>query len=83
MLIGYGVSGGSSGSTKPKSFFIDTLLEVFKKQYKTDHVEDMMISVREMVALGDKKHYHRKEGMETKEMPFTWSTLTKRLYFRP
>lgn len=83
MLIGYGIGGDLKGSTNQKSCFIHALMEVFRSHYKTEHVEDMLISVREMVALGDKKNNLGNKRTETKEMPFTWSTLTKRLYFRP
>ncbi|XP_045201993.2 caspase-3-like [Mercenaria mercenaria] len=76
---GYATLGDSLDSSTQFTFFINALLMVFKKFYRRDHVEEMLISVRESLALGEKKYFHR-QCKYSKQMPCTWSTLTKRLY---
>ncbi|KAH3773810.1 hypothetical protein DPMN_175181 [Dreissena polymorpha] len=49
---------------------------MFKEHYKINHLEDMLITVREHVA----SEVCEDNGM--KQMPCVWSTLTRRLYLR-
>lgn len=55
------------------SWFITECIRVFREYYTEDHLEDMLITVRERVALG----WTKQDG--AKQMPCVWSTLTKRL----
>ncbi|XP_053404642.1 caspase-3-like [Mercenaria mercenaria] len=55
------------------SWFITECINVFEKYHKKDHLEDMLITVRENVAL----RWTKDDG--AKQMPCVWSTLTKRL----
>jgi len=65
-----------------KSLFIEKLVESFRTRYKTTHVEDMFITVREQVALRSKETYDSDEEFlcMMKTMPCTWSSLRKPLF---
>ncbi|KAJ8300608.1 hypothetical protein KUTeg_022127 [Tegillarca granosa] len=58
------------------AWFIDAFIEVCRDSYEEDHLEEMLISVREKVAYG--KHYRTNTG--GCQMPCVWTTLTKRLF---
>ncbi|KAJ8300152.1 hypothetical protein KUTeg_021671 [Tegillarca granosa] len=58
------------------AWFIDAFIEVCKDSYGEDHLEEMLISVREKIAYG--KHYRTNAG--GCQMPCVWTTLTKRLF---
>jgi hypothetical protein len=64
------------------SWFVQTILEVFRRHYKKEHVADMMTVVNLVVAElrgklldGDGKSY-----VEAIQMPCIVSTLRKRFY---
>ncbi|XP_078315020.1 caspase-7-like [Crassostrea virginica] len=60
------------------SWFFNKMVEVFKKYHKEKDIEEMMIIVKNAVASMTKK-----EGDKIlKQMPCTWSTLTKKLFFK-
>lgn len=58
------------------SWFITECMNVFTRDHIQDHVEEMLITVRENVAL----NWVKDDG-KTKQMPCVTSTLTKRLMF--
>ncbi|XP_052769970.1 caspase-3-like [Mya arenaria] len=57
------------------SWFITACVRAFLKFYRTDHLEDMLVTVREQVAEKDRKD-------SKKQMPCVWTSLTKRLFFK-
>ncbi|CAC5371026.1 unnamed protein product [Mytilus coruscus] len=59
------------------AWFIHVLLEEIEESYESDHLEDMLISVRHKLAIDEE--WRRSEMCQ---MPCTWTTLTKRLFFR-
>ncbi|KAL3871867.1 hypothetical protein ACJMK2_039839 [Sinanodonta woodiana] len=59
------------------SWFIHVTISVFEERYKSEHMEDMFISVKNEIAKDDK--WKNADGR--KMMPCTWSTLTQRLMF--
>ena len=58
------------------SWFISQTVQEFNENYKTDHVEDMLITVREKVS---KMH---SPNLNTMQVPCVQSTLTRRLLLR-
>ncbi|OWF40773.1 caspase-7-like [Mizuhopecten yessoensis] len=68
------------------SHFLQEVVDQFKQNYGTDHVETMLMKVRHTFARTDK---YRREGQAENEegkwvanvqMPCSWTTLTKMLY---
>ncbi|VDI38397.1 caspase 7 [Mytilus galloprovincialis] len=59
------------------AWFIHVLLEEIEESYESDHLEDMLISVRHRLAIDEE--WRRSDFCQ---MPCTWTTLTKRLFFR-
>ncbi|XP_052768739.1 caspase-3-like [Mya arenaria] len=76
-LIAFSSTPGykSTRMTVSGSWFITTCVEVFRQFYKTDHLEDMLVTVRERVAQKEREH-------SKKQMPCVWTSLTKRLFFK-
>lgn len=72
-----------SRSNTAHTYFIKALIDVFTEYYRTDHVEDMLISVKERVALEQDVTLDTDHNIYTRQMPCTQSTLTKRLYLTP
>ena len=57
------------------SWFISEMIEEFEKNYVRDHVEEMLITVRQRVA----SIYAKEEN--SMQMPCVQSTLTRRIKF--
>ena len=77
-LVAYATIKGAKAFRRDKvgSWFISKMIEEFRENYTRDHVEEMLISVREAVA-----------GMyspncKSMQMPCAETTLTKRLLFK-
>ncbi|XP_045184556.2 caspase-3-like isoform X3 [Mercenaria mercenaria] len=75
-LLAYATTLGYRSFRRPSigSWFITECINVFEKYHKKDHLEDMLITVRQEVAL----RWGKKDD-GAKQMPCVWSTLTKRL----
>lgn len=63
------------------SIFIRNCIETFEKNHLDEHLEQMMIDVRASVAVQDLNQGLPVERIP--QMPCTWSTLTKKFYFKP
>lgn len=63
------------------SIFIRNCIETFEKNHRDEHLEQMMIDVRASVALPDSDQGSSRKRIP--QMPCTWSTLTKKFYFKP
>lgn len=61
--------------------FIFNCIETFKKDYSNTHLVEMMIDVKAAVAFQSK--IGDKTVIKLRQMPCTWSTLTKRFYLKP
>jgi len=61
----------SQRDPKKGAVYIQNLLAVVKKYYKESHLEEMLVIVR-----------HRFLKDQIKQMPCTWSTLTKLFYLK-
>lgn len=59
------------------AWFIHVLLQIIEERYEEDHFEDMLVLVRNTLAL---KHEWRKGGYC--QMACSWTTLTKRFYLK-
>ena len=57
--------------------FFDCLMKVLRKNYQKDHIEDMMIKVKNDVA---QLNIIDEYNIVHKQMPCTWSTLTEKVY---
>uniref|UniRef100_A0A194AP64 Putative caspase-3 n=1 Tax=Pinctada fucata TaxID=50426 RepID=A0A194AP64_PINFU len=81
ILVAYATTPGYKAYRRPSSeigaWFIHALIEVFKEMHTQCHLEDMLISVRAMLA---EDPTFERSTKKTRQMPCTWSTLTKRLY---
>ncbi|KAH3806086.1 caspase-7-like [Dreissena polymorpha] len=71
---GYKSFRKTGGTSFRGSWFIQSCVQVFQEYYKSDHLEDMLITVRERVAELERPDDGKKQ------MPCVWSTLTRRLY---
>ncbi|KAL5015737.1 hypothetical protein ScPMuIL_005326 [Solemya velum] len=76
-LIAYSTTEGHKSFRRDStgSWFMHSLLKVLKERHRTEHLEEMLIDVRAEVS----QEWQTCDG--TKQMPCTWSTLRKRLYF--
>ena len=72
LLTGYGVNANPFGT-----YLISVMVDVFRSCYTNLHLEDMMITVRDNLS----KILLPAGGSIVSMMPYTWSTLTKRLRF--
>uniref|UniRef100_A0A8W8LJ21 Caspase family p10 domain-containing protein n=1 Tax=Magallana gigas TaxID=29159 RepID=A0A8W8LJ21_MAGGI len=81
LLLAYATTPGYFAYRRPNvgSWFFCNLLEIFKEHYEEEHVEDMLIDVKERLAYDEE--WQTNEGF--KQMPCTWSTLTKRFFLAP
>ncbi|XP_065933688.1 caspase-14 isoform X2 [Magallana gigas] len=81
LLLAYATTPGYYAYRRPNvgSWFFCNLLKIFKEHYEEEHVEDMLIDVKERLAYDDE--WQTNEGF--KQMPCTWSTLTKRFFLAP
>ncbi|XP_076089978.1 caspase-3-like [Mytilus galloprovincialis] len=79
ILIAYSTTEGykSFRQKNAGSIFIYECMKKFKESYANTHIEEMMIDVKAAVASGSIGKAHKRV-----QMPCTWSTLTKRFYFR-
>lgn len=77
-LVAYATTHGKKAMRRSGigSWFVHQTVEEFKENYKTDHVEDMLITVREKVS---RMH---SPNLDTMQMPCVQSTLTRRLLLR-
>lgn len=75
ILAAYATTHGKVAVRAPAegSWFISEMMKVFENNYKTDHVEDMLITVRQNIAKSTA------EDLQTMQMPCVQTTLTKRL----
>lgn len=71
-------SGYYSNSSKDdESYFIRECVEVFKNDSSKMHVEEMMLEIRRRIA---QMQFVEKEKIYS-QMPCTWSTLRKKVFF--
>lgn len=72
-------SGCISMAANDESLFIKTCVGVFENEYKKMHVEEMMIEIKAKMA----QRKFKKEDNDPifGQMPCTWSTLTKKVFF--
>ena len=77
-LVAYATIKGAKAFRRDKvgSWFISKMIEEFRKNYSHDHVEEMLISVRETVAC------MYSANCKSMQMPCVESTLTRRLQFK-
>ena len=77
-LVAYATIKGAKAFRRDKvgSWFISKMIDEFRKNYSYDHVEEMLISVREAVA----RMYSA--NCKSMQMPCVESTLTRRLQFK-
>lgn len=67
----------SNSSEHDESYFIKKCVEVFKKDSSKMHVEEMMIEVKAIIA---SMQFVKPDGTSA-QMPCTWSTLRKKVFF--
>lgn len=60
-----------------ESFFIKNCVDVFKEDSSKKHVEEMMIEIKARMA----KMLYEYKGQIYGQVPCTWSTLTKKVFF--
>ena len=81
ILIAYATTPGNKAFRTKYSdvgaWFIHVLLKIIEDSYEVDHFEDMLISVRHKIALDPKWRTSK-----YRQMPCSWTTLTKRFYLR-
>lgn len=58
------------------SWFFHNLIKVFRNNYQDEHVEEMLTYVKQLLAYDEE--WKTLEGC--KQMPCTWSTMTKHFY---
>ncbi|XP_061164378.1 caspase-3-like isoform X2 [Saccostrea echinata] len=81
LLMAYATTSGYFAWRRPHlgSWFFHNVIKIFKDNYLEEHMEDMLIDVKE--ALAYDPQWQTNTGH--KQMPCTWSTLTKRFYLAP
>lgn len=79
ILIAYSTTPGyySNSSKDDESYFIRECVEVFKNDSSKMHVEEMMLEIRRRIA---QMQFVEKEKIYG-QMPCTWSTLRKKVFF--
>ena len=60
-------------SNREGTWFIQAAVDTFRNRYQNEHLEEMLITVRELLAEGANQNKN--------QMPCVWTTLTHRLYF--
>ena len=74
MLTGY--KAYRRTNTGMGAWFLHAFIEVCKEYSMEDHLEEMLITVKGKVAHDEQ--FQTRDGK--KQMPCTWSTLTRRLF---
>lgn len=80
ILIAHSTTKGCiSMADNDGSLFIKTCVDVFRKDYKKMHVEEMMIEIKAKMA--PRKFKKEEIDLIFGQMPCTWSTLRKKVFF--